>query len=62
MILAEYKREQDEMMYRIYMTEAARLLTENTARFARGQMMTGRYYDIINKKTHQETKSGDEIV
>lgn len=47
------------------MTEALKILTENTAKTARGgSMIAERYYDIINGKTleHRETKTGDEIV
>lgn len=49
----------------MYVTEALKILTENTAKTVRGgSMIAERYYDIINGKTleHRETKTGDEIV
>ena len=63
LIYAEYKRQQEEQTYRIYITEAIKLLTENTAKVVRGQMISERYYEIINhKQKHEEKKSGDEVV
>ena len=63
LILAEYKRQQEELAFRIYMTESIRLLTENTARFSGGSVIKERYYDIVNRKhEYEEEKSGDEIV
>lgn len=45
------------------MTETLRLLTENTAKFAKGSVIKDKFYDLINRKNkHVETKSGDEIV
>ena len=49
------------MAFRIYVTDTLRVLTENTARFAGGTMMNVRYIDMISRKKHVETKSGDEI-
>lgn len=43
------------------MTDTLRVITENTAKYAGGSMVSVRYYDIINKKK-AEVKSGDEIV
>ena len=45
------------------MTEALRVLTENTAKFARGSMIKEKFYDIINRKPKNvDTRSGEEIV
>ena len=44
------------------MTEALRVIAENTAKFAGGSVIKMKYYDIISGK-HQriEQKSGEEI-
>lgn len=62
-MLSEYKREQKQEAFRIYVTEALRIMTENTAKYAGGSMIQVKYYDIINQKSQrEETKNGDEIV
>lgn len=46
--------------YRIYITDALKVISENTAKFASGQFMTKRYaelYDVPPK----ETRTGAEI-
>ena len=44
------------------MTEALRVLTENTAKLSRGSMIMEKFYDIINiKPKNVDTRSGDEI-
>jgi len=51
------------LIFKIFVTDSLKVLTENTAKFAGGTMVGARFYDIINKQqTETETKSGDEIV
>lgn len=47
--------------YRIYVTNALRVVTENTARFASGNYIKARYEDMIEPKK-QDNRTGDEIV
>ena len=47
--------------YRIYVTDALRVVAENTARFASGNYIKARYADMIEPKK-QDTRTGDEIV
>ena len=47
--------------YRIYVTDALRVVAENTARFASGNYIKARYADIIEPKK-QDNRTGDEIV
>lgn len=47
--------------YRIYVTDALRIVGENTARFASGNYIKARYADIIEPKK-QDNRTGDEIV
>jgi hypothetical protein len=63
LIESEYQRQQEELAYRVYVTDTLRVLTENTAKFAGGMVIKANYYDIINKKNQQQdTRSGEEIV
>lgn len=55
---------QDNMereLWRRYVATAARMLTENTARFAGGGYLSIDYDDIIQPKA-QDSRTGDEIV
>ena len=45
------------------MTDALKLITENTAKNVGGSMLTMRYCDIIDReKPQEEEKSADEII
>ena len=47
----------------MYVTDALKVLTENTAKYAGGAMIKVRYYDMVtNASKPKEEKSGDEIV
>ena len=48
----------EERRYRAYITDALMAIAENTARFAGGQTMRGRWYDAY---APQDTRTGDEI-
>ena len=58
--VARYKTYQREVAYRIYVTDCLRMMTENTARFAKGNYITKRYADFL-KKPVCENKTGEEI-
>lgn len=47
-------------VYEVYVTDALRHITENTARFGGGQFMKSRYYDSIHPQPVSD-KSGEEI-
>lgn len=47
-------------MYRVYVTDALKLLEENTARYFGGNHMTQRWIDSITPKK-QDTRNGAEI-
>ena len=44
------------------MTDTLKIITENTAKYAGGAVVSARYYDLISKSKQLEQKSGDEIV
>lgn len=46
--------------YRIYVTDALRLVAENTARYASGDYIKARYADIIEPKK-QDNRTCEEI-
>ena len=46
--------------YRIYVTDALRVVTENTARFASGNYIKARYADMIEPKK-QDNRTCEEI-
>lgn len=46
--------------YRIYVTDALRVVAENTARFASGNYIKARYADIIEPKK-QDNRTCEEI-
>lgn len=52
--------EQHAETYRVYVSDALRIISENTARFGGGTFVKQRYYDVINPPRADE-RSGDEI-
>ena len=52
-------RKMDERRYRAYITDALMAIVENTARFAGGSTMSGRWYDYYKP---QETRTTEEII
>ena len=59
-VIQAYQQEQKEFAYRAYMSDALKLITENTAKYARGSHLTKRYADIVTQKP-ADTRTGAEI-
>lgn len=59
--MARYEREQRELAYRIYVTDALRIISENTAKFGGGGYMKARFSDIIIPKA-EDDRTSDEII
>ena len=57
---ARYKTYQREVAYRIYITDCLRMISENTANFAKGNYMRDRYADFL-KKPARDNRTGEEI-
>lgn len=55
------KQEAEDYSYRVYMTDAARLISENTAKYAGGSYQKIRWVDIVNPRP-EETRTADEII
>ena len=48
-------------MYQVYVTDALKAISENTAKFAGGGYIQARFYDILHPQ-QEETRTGEEIV
>ena len=62
--LARYADEQKRKAYNVYVTDALKVISENTAKFAGfagGGYMNVRFIDIIEPKP-EETRTPDEII
>lgn len=56
-----FHKYQEEAAYRAYVTDALRLITENTAKAVQGSYIKARYADMIAPQK-QETRTADEII
>ena len=55
------KKQNQEKAYRAYVTDALKIITENTAKYASGSYMKARYFDVESPKP-PETRTPDEII
>lgn len=60
-VMARYESEQRELAYRIYVTDALKQITENTAKFGGGGYIRARFADIIHPAP-EETRTSAEII
>jgi hypothetical protein len=60
--VAFIKKEQEEQIFRLYITDALKILTENTAKMYGGASLTKRYADIIDMSKPVETRTQEEII
>lgn len=58
--MARYKEIQERKVYRIYVTDALRIVAENTAKYAGGNYIKARYIEVIEPK-QQDNRSCEEI-
>lgn len=56
--LSRYRREAEDKAYRVYITDALKVLTGNTANYAGGSVMSGRYADLWKPA---DTRSAEEV-
>ncbi|MDE7398968.1 MAG: hypothetical protein K2N06_05505 [Oscillospiraceae bacterium] len=59
--IARFQKNNLDMTYRVYVTDALKLIAENTSKYAGGSYMKIRFTDIINPKP-EETRTADEII
>lgn len=60
-VLAQYRREQEDKAYRIYVTDALRLISENTASSVGGKYITARFSDVIAPPKEEDNRTCEEI-
>lgn len=61
--ISAFLKRQDEKAYKNYVTDALKIITENTAKSVGGSMLTMRYCDIIDRsKPQDDEKTADEII
>ena len=58
--VARFNEKERNDAYRIYVTDALRVVAENTARYAGGNYIKARYADIIEPKK-QDNRTCEEI-
>ena len=56
-VLSFQKQKYEETRYRMYITDALKLISENTAKFVGGSYIAARWYE----KKDNDQRSGDEI-
>lgn len=63
-VTARYREYRRELAYRIYVSEALRTITENTARIGGGSYIRARFEDVISpaRGTESDTRTHDEVV
>lgn len=62
--IAAFKKEQEEKAFRVYLTDAAMVIANNTSKLVSGgEKMSKRYYDIIDiSKEPKREETADEII
>ena len=59
--IAFFKKEQQEKAYKVYVTDALRIITENTAKANGGSYLQARYADMIEPRK-EETRTANEVI
>lgn len=57
---AKNNEAQKDMAYRIYVTDALKIMAENTAKFVGGNYIKSRYFDVIHPQK-QDNRTCEEI-
>lgn len=59
--IAFFKKEQHDKAYRNYVTDALRIITENTAKAHGGSYLQARYSELI-EPIKEEKRTADEVI
>ena len=59
--IAYFKKEQYEKAYKFYVTDALRLITENTAKANGGRYLQARYVEYV-EPIKEETRTAEEVI
>ena len=61
--IATFQKKNEEIAYKIYITDALKLISENTAGLVKGKIMSKRFCEIAYEEKKQEPeKSAEEII
>lgn len=63
--ISAFLKRQDEKYYRIYVTDALKCISENTAKSVGGMSMSKRFFDIVDRSKPQEEEeeqTAEEII
>ena len=60
-VLAFLQAQNEEQLYRAYLTDALKAIGENTAKAVNGAYLSVRWADIAEGRHQTDTRSGDEI-
>lgn len=61
-VMQYIKREYRTLLYRIYMTDAVKIIAENAAHFAGGSTLAKRYYDMLGEEKPKPEKTAEQII
>lgn len=61
-ISQKHSEYQKEHFYRCYITEALRLITENTANISGGKIISVSYRDVIENSNNEPQRTSEEII
>lgn len=59
-VTARFESHQRDLVYRIFVTDALRMISESAAKFGGGSFMGKRFYEIIKPKK-VDNRSGEQI-
>lgn len=60
--VSAFSKKQREKLYRVYLTDSLKVISENTAGGERRSAMSKRWIDIVDPPGPAETRSAEEII
>lgn len=60
--VSAFSKGQQEKLYRMYLTDALKVISENTAGGEHRSAMSKRWIDLAEPKKPEETRNADEII
>jgi hypothetical protein len=59
--IVSFRKQQEEQAFKVYVTDALKIIAENTSRFAGGSHMSKRYYELISTRPSEPVSSAQVI-
>ena len=60
--IKKMRENQKELLYKVYITDALKIIADNTAHFAGGTMLSKRYYDLAYSVAIVEKEDPEKII